>query len=324
MKRTLGRSGIEVSALGMGCWAIGGTLWEGTDAIGWGEPDDRESIRALQCGFEKGINLIDTADLYGAGHSERVVAEAIRGRRDRVVITTKFGNTFEEATRQATGENASPDYIKRACEASLRRLACDYIDLYLFHLNDYPAEAAEQVMDTLETLVAEGKIRYYGWSTNHPDRAEQFASGKHCTAIEHEENLLNDHAEMIALCERHHLASINRAPLGMGLITGKYNRGAVTNSKDLRGAHSPAWISYFSKGAPSAQYLEKVDTVREILTADGRTPAQGALAWLWGRSGVTIPIPGFRNTLQVTQNAAAMDFGPLTPEQMKAIAEILQ
>ena len=164
-KRRLGRSGIQVSAMGLGCWAIGGPFWRGETPVGWGVVEDEESIRAIHRGLELGIDFFDTADVYGAGHSERVLGRALAGRRDRVVIATKFGNIFDEATRQVTSESASPDHIRRACEASLRRLDTDYIDLYQFHLNYHPMAEAPAARETLEALVAEGKIRSYGWST---------------------------------------------------------------------------------------------------------------------------------------------------------------
>jgi len=137
MKRIMGRSGIEVSALGMGCWAIGGPFWAGSTPNGWGEVDDEESIRAIHKALEMGVTLFDTANVYGAGHSERVLARAFEGRRSEVVIATKFNAVFDETTRQVTGSDATPAGIRAACEASLRRLNTDYIDLYQFHDNGF-------------------------------------------------------------------------------------------------------------------------------------------------------------------------------------------
>jgi len=130
--RQLGRSGIRISPMGLGCWAIGGPAWRGETPVGWGKVDDAQSIRAIHAALDLGITFFDTADVYGAGHSERVLGKALAGRRDQVVVATKFGNTFDEDTRQATGADASPEYIRAACEASLRRLNTDYIDLYQF------------------------------------------------------------------------------------------------------------------------------------------------------------------------------------------------
>jgi aryl-alcohol dehydrogenase-like predicted oxidoreductase len=323
MKRTLGRSGIEVSALGLGCWAIGGPFWAGETPLGWGEVDDNESIRAIHAALDLGINFFDTANVYGAGHSERILGRALAGRRSQVVIATKFNAVFDEKTRQVIGADASPEGIRRACEDSLRRLNTDYIDLYQFHDNGYPADQAGPVRETLEELVKEGKIRFYGWSTDFPDRAEVFAQGPHCTAIQFQLNVLDDNPAVIALCEKYNLAAINRGPLAMGLLTGKYTLQTRVSADDVRGEKSPEWMRYFRDGRPNPEWLAKVEALREILTSGGRTLAQGALAWLWARSPQNIPIPGFRTVAQVQENAAAMPFGPLTPEQMGEIEAIL-
>jgi len=321
--RRLGRSDIQISAMGLGCWAIGGPFWSGDTPVGWGEVDDEESVRAIQRALDLGVNFFDTADVYGTGHSERVLARALAGRRDRVVIATKFGNTFDETTRQITGSDASREYIRRACEASLKRLNTDYIDLYHFHLNDYDPGQAGAVRDALEGLVAEGKIRHYGWSTDFPERARVFAEGPNCTAIQHQMNVLDDAGPMVALCERSNLASINRGPLAMGLLTGKYRADSKLASDDVRGDRSPDWMKYFKDGKPNPEWLSKLEAIREILTSGGRTLAQGALAWIWGRSAQTIPIPGFRTVAQVEENCAASTSGPLSAEQMGEIDALL-
>lgn len=323
MKRNLGHSDIEVSALGMGCWAIGGPFWDGETPLGWGKVDDDESVRAIHCALDLGVTFFDTANVYGAGHSEWVLAQALTGRRDQVVIATKFSLLFDESTRQVTGADASPAGIRKACEDSLQRLATDYIDLYLFHDNGFPAEQAQPVRDTLEALVKEGKIRTYGWSTDFPESAEFFARGDHCAAIEVELHVLNDNPSILSLCEGHNLAAINRGPLAMGLLTGKYSAESTLSIDDLRGKRSPEWLKYFKNGQPSPEFLNKVNAIREILTSNGRTMAQGALAWLWARSPQTIPIPGFRTVKQVEENAKAIKLGPLKPSQMREINQLL-
>jgi len=324
MKRRLGRSEIEVSALGMGCWAIGGPFWEGETPLGWGEVDDAESIRAIHAALDHGVNFFDTANVYGAGHSERVLARALKDRRDKVVLATKFSNFFYEETKQVIGSSASPVCIHMALEDSLRRLDTEYIDLYQFHDNGYPAEKAGKVRDTLEELVEEGKIRAYGWSTDFEDRAQVFAQGEHCAAIQLQLNVLDDNPEVVALCERENLAAINRGPLAMGLLTGKYTGETRPSADDVRGEKSPEWMSYFKDGKPAPDWLAKRNALREILTSGGRTLAQGALGWLWARSDATIPIPGFRTEEQVAENCKAMEFGPLSPDQMKEIDNILE
>ena len=324
MKRALGRSGIEVSALGMGCWAIGGPFWAGETPLGWGQVDDDESIRAIHAALDRGVNFFDTANVYGAGHSERVLGRAVAGRRSQVVIATKFNAVFDETTRQVTGSDTSPQGIRKACEDSLRRLNTDYIDLYQFHDNGYPADKAGPVRDTLEELVREGRIRAYGWSTDFVDRAEVFAQGRKCTSIQLQLNVLDDNPAMIAFCEKHNLAAINRGPLAMGLLTGKYTASTLVSADDVRGQKSPEWMKYFKDGKPNPEWMVMRNAILEILTSKGRTVAQGALAWNWARTSQTIPIPGFRTVKQVEENAGAMQFGPLAPDQMKQIKGILK
>jgi len=324
MKRILGRSGIEVSALGMGCWAIGGPFWEGETPHGWGEVDDEESIRAIHCALDRGVNFFDTANVYGAGHSEKVLARALAGRREQAVIATKFNSVFDEATRQVTGSDPSPEGIRKACDESLRRLNTDYIDLYQFHDNGYPAEKAAPVRDTLEELVGAGKIRAYGWSTDFVERAKVFAEGPNCTSVQLQLNVLDDNPAMIAFCEEQNLAAINRGPLAMGLLTGKYSPSTAVPADDVRGRKSPDWMKYFKDGKPNPEWMAMRQAILEILTSEGRTLAQGALAWNWARTPLTIPIPGFRTVSQVEENTAAMQFGPLTPGQMQQIEGILK
>ena len=323
LTRKLGRSGIEISALGMGCWAIGGPFWAGETAQGWGEVDDDESIRAIHRAMELGVTFFDTANVYGAGHSERVLARAFASRRTKVVIATKFNAVFDESTRQVTGADSSPKGIRKACEDSLRRLETDYIDLYQFHDNGFPPEKAQPVRDTLEELVKEGKIRAYGWSTDFPKSAEFFAQGEKCTSIQLQLNVFESNPEVLAICEKYDLAAINRGPLAMGLLTGKYTAETKPSADDVRGVKSPEWMKYFKNGQPNPEFLKQRDAVRDILTSEGRTLAQGALAWLWARSPKTIPIPGFRTVTQVEENCRAMEFGSLNAAQMHEIDAIL-
>lgn len=324
MKRILGRSGIEVSALGMGCWAIGGPFFSGEIPQGWGQVDDAESTRAIHAALDHGVTFFDTANVYGTGHSERVLGAALGKKRSHVVIATKFNAVFDEATRQVSGSDATPAGIRKACDDSLSRLGTDYIDLYQFHDNGFPAKDAQPVRDTLEELVKAGKIRAYGWSTDFVESAEFFAGGEKCTSIQLQLNVLDDNAPMIALCEKHNLAAINRGPLAMGLLTGKYSNGTTVSIDDVRGQKSPDWMKYFKNGTPNPEWLAMRDAIVDILTSNGRSIAQGALAWNWGRSPLTLPIPGFRTVKQVEENAGALQFGPLLPEQMAEVEKILK
>lgn len=320
--RTLGRSGIEVSTLGLGCWAIGGPFFYGDKPDGWGNIDDNESVRAIHRALELGINFFDTADAYGVGHSEEVLGKAISGNRSNVVIATKFAHFGSEATKTLYGVNLSPDYIERACDASLRRLNTDYIDVYLLHEWSVNIADVEPILMTLDRLVEKGKIRTYGWSTDLVNGAKLFNERPNCSVIENCLNVFQDAPEMTRFCENNSLASMNRSPLAMGFLTGKFNASTQMSKDDVRGAgHS--WVPFFVDGKPVPEFLKALDSVKEILTSNGRTPAQGALAWIWGRSGSTIPIPGFKTVKQVEENAKAMDFGPLTQDQMSEIDSIL-
>ncbi|WP_210577683.1 aldo/keto reductase [Streptomyces sp. GESEQ-4] len=322
--RTLGRTGIEVSALGFGCWAIGGE-WQDPDGqpLGWGTVDDEESVRAVRRALDLGVTFFDTADTYGAGHSERVLGRALGKRRADVVLATKWGNIFDEETRTLTGGDDSPAYARRALTASLRRLDTDYVDLYQLHLSDADTEKAAELRETCEEFVREGLIRSYAWSTDDPARAAVFAEGAHCAAVQHRLNILQDAPEMLALCEELGLASINRSPLAMGLLTGKRAAGQALEAGDIRSA-PPAWLPGFSQGAGAdPEWVQRVDALKDILTSGGRTLAQGALAWIWARSPRTVPIPGFRTVAQAEQNAGALAQGPLTAAQLAEIDGIL-
>lgn len=315
-KRVLGRSGIEVSGLGMGCWAIGGPFWNNGRPVGWGQVDDAESIRSIQRALDLGVTFFDTAAVYGTGHSERVLGKALGPRRTSVAIATKFGQVFDETTRQVTGYDTRPERVREECEASLRRLNTDVIDLYQLHVKDVDDQRAVEVRETLEELVTAGKIRYYGWSTDSAEKARIFAVGAHCTAIQQQFNIFDGDSETLALCEKYNLASINRGPLSMGLLTGKFSNETQFPEDDVR-SRRPA----LQEGRSSR--LEKLERIRSVLTQDGRTLTQGALSWLWARSSVTIPIPGFKNIQQVEENAGAMTFGPLTSAQMEEIGALL-
>lgn len=317
MRRTLGRSNIQVSALGLGCWAIGGSWFWLDGQGGWGDIDDNESIRAIHSAFEHGINFFDTAANYGTGHSERILGQALKGKRDQAVIATKFGFVVNEAEKRVTlREDDHLKYVRSEVEDSLKRLNIDVIDLYQLHVWDYAAEKVPAMVDLLESLVSEGKIRYYGWSTDRVDAARLFADGKHCAAIQHDLNVVMDAPEMLALCDELNLASVNRSPLARGALSGKYTKDSTFPKNDVR---TDSW----SKERFFTPTLNQLDSIREILTSNGRTLVQGALAWIWARSEKTVPIPGFKTVAQVEENAKSMQFGPLTNEQMKEIDLLL-
>jgi aryl-alcohol dehydrogenase-like predicted oxidoreductase len=325
--RTLGRSGIEVSPMGLGCWAIGG-VWKFNGAqAGWGGVDDAESIKAIHRAMDMGINFFDTAANYGAGHSEKLLGQAVKGRREQVVIATKFGYQVDEDAKEVIyyDEKEENSHVARRLradlEASLRRLQTEYIDVYQLHVWGLEVENALQARDVLEELVSEGKIRTYGWSTDRTGAVKAFSTSPNCSVVQQQLSVLDGNAELLALCEEMNLASINRGPLGMGSLTGKFSSQSNFGSDDVRKYAS--WHPAFKNGRPAQEWLDALESVREVLTSGGRTLAQGALAWIWGRSDNTIPIPGFKTIQQVEENCMAMQFGPLNSDQMREIDQIL-
>jgi aryl-alcohol dehydrogenase-like predicted oxidoreductase len=322
LKRTLGKSKLEVSALGMGCWAIGGPwTWDqpGREPYpaGWGDTDDEESVRAVHAALDLGVNFFDTAANYGAGHSEVVLGRALKGVRDKVVIATKFGHIVNESAKTVYGD---PDQIiPNVCtdvENSLRRLQTDYIDIYQLHEGSYDPRLALELQSILEELVTAGKIRWYGWSTDVVESARAFASGAHCTSIQFRLNAFYDNPDMRQVCADFDLAGINKDPLNKGFLTGKFNSASTFPENDIRTGTDFSDPEILKR-------LKIVDEVRDILTSNGRSLAQGALAYIWALDERMVPIPGFKSVEQVTENAGAMQFGPLTEAQVKDVQAIV-
>ena len=309
--RRLGRSGVEVSPLGLGTARIAGLGWREDLAFQVTSQVKRDVVRQIQAAVDLGVTLFDTADNYGQGLSERILGEALRGRRDGIVVATKFGEG--PIPDQEDPWSLDADIVERACEASLRRLGVECIDLYLLHRRDYPLERTSALMEVLEDLVRVGKIRYYGWSTDDVERARLFARGEHCIAIEHRLNIFNDNGAMLDLCREQDLASLNRVPLLMGVLTGRWSPETKLEEGDRRAQ----WFE-------DEGFLKLLDCVKQIepyLTSDGRSYIQGALGWIWARSPLAIPLPGFRNMEQMQALVQAWQFGPLPLDAMEAIAE---
>lgn len=309
--RRLGRSGMKVSPLGLGTARIAGLGWRDDVAPQDASQAKREAVRQIQAAVDLGVTFFDTADNYGKGLSECILGEALRGRREGIVVATKFGEN--PIPDQEDPWSLDAGFVERACEASLRRLESGCIDLYLLHRRDYPLERAPALMQVLEDLVHAGKTRYYGWSTDDVERARLFARGEHCIAIEHRLNVFNDNAAMLDLCQEQDLASLNRVPLLMGVLTGRWSPETKLEEGDPRAR----WFEHeeFLKVLTCAQQIEP------YLTSDGRSCAQGALGWIWARSPLTIPLPGFRNMEQMQALVQAWQFGPLPLDVMQAIAE---
>ncbi len=327
MRRILGKSGIEVSAMGLGCWAIGGPWDFCGGSAGWGTVDDAESVRAIHRAMDMGVTFFDTAANYGCGHSERILGSAIRGKRDGLVIASKFGYAVDEDAKSVMPyppneqESDVAPRVRSDVEKSLRRLGIDCLDVCFLHVGGLEIERALAVRDELDGLVAEGKIRTYGWSTDRLDAVAAFSSSPNCSVVEQQLSVFDGNADLLSYCEREHLASVNRGPLAMGLLTGKFTQDTSFPSNDFR--QKVSWHPGYENGKPRKAWIDALADVRDILTSEGRTLAQGSLAWIWARSPNAIPIPGFRNERQASENARAMEKGALTAAQMGEIARVL-
>jgi aryl-alcohol dehydrogenase-like predicted oxidoreductase len=321
-KRPLGRSGLSAAPVGLGGWAIGGHFLLDGKPDGWGDVDDRESIRAIHAALDLGASLIDTADAYGTGHSEEVIGRALMGRRDGVIIATKFGFVLDREKRALTGMDVTPDYIEKACAASLERLGTDHIDLYQIHPGELSNDQVDAAAERLERLAEKGMIRFWGWSTDDAASAGRMLGHRHFVAVQQELSVFCDGPEMLALCEANNLASLNRSPLAMGFLTGKFGSSDKMPASDVRGAgHS--WVRFFKDGKPDPVYLARLAVIRELLQSGGRTLAQGALGWILARSPATFPIPGFKNEAQLRDNLGAIEKGPLPAAVMAEIDAVL-
>jgi aryl-alcohol dehydrogenase-like predicted oxidoreductase len=246
-----------------------------------------------------------------------VLGEALVGRRDQAVIATKFGHIVNETEKVVYGDDDQIlSNVRTDVEHSLRRLQTDFIDVYQLHAGDYNPERALELRGILEELVGEGKIRWYGWSTDLVDRAQVFADGEHCASIQFQLNVIFDNSEMRRLCEEHDLAGLNKDPLNRGILTGKFTNKSTFPADDIRSRSS------FHE-EHMVKRLEAVEALREPLTSGGRTMAQGALAYIWAIDSRMIPIPGFKTVEQVQQNAGAMEFGPLGEDEVMQVQSIV-
>jgi aryl-alcohol dehydrogenase-like predicted oxidoreductase len=312
--RRLGRSGIKVSPLGLGTARMAGLGWHDDLA-----PQDscqavQDAVWQIQAAVDLGVTFFDTADNYGQGLCERILGKALRGRNENIVVATKFGE--DPIPGQEDPWSLDAGSIQTACEASLCRLQVESIDLYLMHRRDYPIDRAPELIEVLENLVRVGKIRFYGWSTDDVERARLFARGEHCIAIEHRLNVFNDNGAMLDLCREQDLASLNRIPLLMGVLTGRWSPQTLLEESDPR-------KKWFEQDG-FLNLLTCVQQIEPYLTSNGRSYVQGALGWIWARSPLTIPIPGFRNMQQMQELVQAQQFGPLSKGAMKAVAKLLK
>ncbi len=311
----------DIARIGMGCWAIGGPFTAGTESWGYGHADDEQSKQTIHAALDAGIQLFDTAPAYGAGHSERLLGHALKGRHDAVIVT-KLGLAIDESKRQILGEQTEPDSVAVAIEGSLERLQRERIDVMLLHLNTLSVEKAEGIFAELEKAVQAGKVGTFGWSTDFPNSIEQTAHGEFYNVVEHGMNIFMDVPTIQNTVRKHDLTALIRSPLAMGVLTGKYGPDSVQPENDIRSTDAH-WMEYFDKGRPSADYLANLNALRELLQSDGRTLAQGALCWLLAKETFNVPVPGARTPEQAIENAGAIQFGPLDDNAMQEIERLL-
>ncbi|MEO0636452.1 MAG: aldo/keto reductase [Pseudomonadota bacterium] len=319
-------NGKTIPRIGIGTWVMGGEMyWDGAP-IGWSNVDDGKSLTALHAAFEMGVRFIDTAAIYGGGHSEEIVGRALKDSaidRSEFVVATKFGHPFEG--RHAKGERADPDYVRQAVEESRIRLGVDQIDLMQFHLDGFDKEEAKATFDTLDELRDAGVIGAFGWSTNDLGNAVAYANRPGFVGAQHDMNIFRRADDVLAATAQADILSIIRQPLAMGLLSGKYTGSQVTfGAGDIRAAGAD-WMIYFDEdGQPLPAMLEMLEKLRAIVTEGGRSPAQGALGWVLATAPHALPIPGCRNVKQVHDNMSVIEQGALSEDQIKRIDSVMK
>ncbi len=296
--RQLGNSDLHITPIGFGAWAIGGSGWQ----FAWGNQDDNDSIAAINAALDKGINWIDTAAVYGLGHSEEVVAKALKGRSDRPYIFTKCSRVWDENKELSSSMKAAS--IRRECEDSLRRLQVDVIDLYQVHRAHDPE--IEEGWAEMAKLKQEGKVRWIGLSNFTVEQMKRAQAIAPITSLQPLYSLLDRgiEADTLPYCKENNIGVINYSPMGAGLLTGAMTRerAAALPPDDWR-SRSPNF-----QEPRLSRHLALVDVLSEIGEKHGRTPGEVSIAWTLNHPAVTAAIVGARNAQQIDGIIGAMDF----------------
>jgi len=302
----LGANGPVVSRIGLGCMGMSDF---------YGAANDRQSIDVIHRALDLGVTLLDTADMYGVGRNEELVGRAIRDRRDTVVLATKFGNV-RAPDGTFLGVNGKPEYVKQACDASLKRLGVDVIDLYYQHRVD-PQTPIEDTVGAMADLVREGKVRYLGLSEAAPETIRRAHAVHPITALQSEYSLWtrDPEDELLPLCAELGIGFVAYSPLGRGFLTGAIRSIDDLAPDDWR-RNNPRF-----QGENFQRNLALVDAVHELAKAKGCTAAQLALAWVLARDEGIVPIPGTRSIERLEENVRAADLS-LSDDELRRLDEI--
>lgn len=307
-KRRLGSNGPLVSCIGLGCHAIAG---------GYGTADENEAIALLSRALDEGVDLLDTSDNYGAGRSEEIIGQSLRGHRELATIITKFGNPGRDEDNNPIGKCGRPDYVSVACDRSLKRLGVDVIDVYMLHRID-PSVPIEDTIGAMGDLVRRGKVRFIGLSEARPDTIRRAHKTYPLAAVESEYSLWSRDIEsdVLPVCRDLGIGLVAYAPVGRGFLAGAVTEKTAFGPKDSR-----LEMPRFQRDALSQNILA-LNAFKAYASSMKATPSQLALAWLLGRGEDIVPIVGTRRLAHLQENALASEL-KLTPENQQAIEEII-